>query len=93
MLVEHSVWIVPLAGSSRPEAGFWITLLSGIIAASAARAGIITVVKITNDVREYNDPRKIDKKKAFEGILALILTLFFIFITTVLFREVIFTIL
>jgi len=93
MLVEHSVWIVPLAGSSRPEAGLWITLLSGIIAASAARAGIITVVKITNDVREYNDPRKIDKKKAFEGILALILTLFFIFITTVLFREVIFTIL
>jgi hypothetical protein len=93
MLVEHSVWIVPLAGSSRPEAGLWITLLSGIIAASAARAGIITVVKITNDVRKYNDPRKIDKKKAFEGIIALILTLFFIFITIVIFREVIFTIL
>mgnify|MGYP007039252940 CR=1 FL=1 len=89
MFVEHSVWIVPLAGSSRPEAGLWLTLLSGIISASAARAGIITVVKIINDVREYNDLRKIDKKKAFEGILALILTLFFIFITIVIFREVI----
>jgi len=47
------------------------------------------VVKIINDAREYNDLRKIDKKKAFEGILALILTLFFIFITIVIFREVI----
>ena len=88
MFVEHSVWTVPLAGSSRPEAGLWLTLLSGIIAASAARSGIITVVKIIDDVREYSDPRKIGKKKAFEGTFALILTLFFIFITIVIFREV-----
>ena len=88
MSVEHLFWIVPLAGSSRPEAGFWLTLLSGIIAAWAARSGITTVVKIINEVREYENPRQIGKKKAFEGILALVLTSFFIYITIVIFREV-----
>ena len=88
MSVEHLFWIIPLAGSSRPEAGFWLTLLSGIIAAWAARSGITTVVKIINEVREYENPRQIGKKKAFEGILALVLTSFFIYITIVIFREV-----
>ena len=88
MFVEHLFWIVPLAGSSRPEAGFWLTLLSGIIAAWAARSGITTVVKIINEVREYENPRQIGKRKAFEGILALVLTSFFIYITIVIFREV-----
>ena len=77
-----------MAGSSRPEAGFWLTLLSGIIAAWAARSGITTVVKIINEVREYENLRQIGKKKAFEGILALVLTSFFIYITIVIFREV-----
>ena len=88
MSVEHLFWIIPLAGSSRPEAGFWLTLLSGIIAAWAARSGITTVNKIINEVREYENPRQIGKKKAFEGILALVLTSFFIYITIVIFREV-----
>ena len=88
MFVEHLFCIVPLAGSSRPEAGFWLTLLSGIIAAWAARSGITTVIKIINEVREYENPRQIGKKKAFEGIVALVLTLFFIYITIVIFREV-----
>ena len=88
MSVEHLFWIIPLAGSSRPEAGFWLTLLSGIIAAWAARSGITTVIKIINEVREYENPRQIGKKKAFEGILALVLTSFFIYITIVIFREV-----
>jgi len=77
-----------LAGSSRPEAGFWLTLLSGIIAAWAARSGITTVIKIINEVREYENPRQIGKKKASEGIVALVLTSFFIYITIVIFREV-----
>jgi len=47
-----------LARSSRPEAGFWLTLFAGIIAASVARAGIIAVVKIINDAREYDAPVK-----------------------------------
>ena len=88
MFVEHLFCIVPLAGSSRPEAGFWLTLLSGIIAAWAARSGITTVVKIINEVREYENPRQIGKRKGFEGIVALVLTLFFIYITIVIFREV-----
>ena len=88
MSVEHLFWIIPLAGSSRPEAGFWLTLLSGIIAAWAARSGITTVVKIINEVREYENPRQIGKKKAFEGIVALVLTSFFVYITIVIFREV-----
>jgi uncharacterized BrkB/YihY/UPF0761 family membrane protein len=88
MFVEHLFCIVPLAGSSRPEAGFWLTLLSGIIAAWAARSGITTAVKIINKVREYDNPRQIGKKKASEGILALVLTSFFIYITIVIFREV-----
>ena len=88
MSVEHLFWIIPLAGSSRPEAGFWLTLLSGIIAAWAARSGITTVIKIINEVREYENPRQIGKKKAFEGIVALVLTSFFIYITIVIFREV-----
>jgi len=88
MFVEHLFCIVPLAGSSRPEAGFWLTLLSGIIAAWAARSGITTVIKIINEVREYENPRQIGKKKAFEGILALVLTSFFIYIKIVIFREV-----
>ena len=88
MFVEHLFWIVPLAGSSRPEAGFWLTLLSGIIAAWAARSGITTVVKITNEVREYDSPRQIGKKKAFEGIISLLLTLFFIYVTIIIFRKV-----
>ncbi len=93
MFVEHFVWIIPLARTSRPEAGFWLTLFGGIIAASAARSGIIAVVKIINDAREHDDPRKIGKKKVFEGILALILTLFFIFVTIIVFQEVILIIL
>jgi hypothetical protein len=46
------------------------------------------VVKIINEVREYENPRQIGKRKAFEGILALVLTSFFIYITIVIFREV-----
>ena len=88
MSVEHLFCIVPLVGSSRPEAGFWLTLLSGIIAAWAARSGITTVIKIINEVREYENPRQIGKKKAFEGIVALVLTSFFVYITIVIFREV-----
>ena len=41
MFIQQLVWTIPLAGGSRPEWGFWPTLLSGILAAWAAKHAII----------------------------------------------------
>ena len=49
MFLEQSVWTIPLAGSSRPELGFWPTLFGGILAAWAAKNAIIIGVTEVKD--------------------------------------------
>ncbi|MFD1632889.1 GIDE domain-containing protein (plasmid) [Haloplanus ruber] len=66
MFVEHFVWITPLAGGSGPEWGFWPTLFGGIMAALAAREGIIIGVKNMKDFWEIvtTDTLAIDEATA-----------------------------
>ena len=49
MFVEQFVWTIPLAGSSRPEWGFWPTLLGGFLAAWAAKHSIIIGIREVKD--------------------------------------------
>lgn len=49
MFIQQLVWTIPLAGGSRPEWGFWPTLLSGILTAWAAKHAITIGVTEAKD--------------------------------------------